>query len=164
VAVGQDARFTVDAFPDRRFDADIRDISFASLTTEGVVTYDARLDVDNAELLLRPGMTATVSVITRRAEGVLTVPNAAFRFRPPVATAARGFSVQNLFMPRLRPPGAGRSVPREADGMRTLHVLTDGQPIAVKVKAGSTDGKSTEILSGLNEGDAVITGMREARN
>ncbi len=78
VKPGQQAHFTVDAFPDRRFDADIRDIAFASVTTEGVVTYDARLDVDNAELLLRPGMTATVAVIIREADGVLTVPSRGF--------------------------------------------------------------------------------------
>jgi HlyD family secretion protein len=81
---GQKSRFTVDAFPDRPFDAEIRDISFASVTTEGVVTYDARLDVDNDELLLRPGMTATVAVVTREARDVLTIPSAAFRYSPPV--------------------------------------------------------------------------------
>ena len=164
VAVGQEARFTVDAFPDRRFDAAIRDISFASLTTEGVVTYDARLDVDNAELLLRPGMTATVSVITRQAEGILTVPSAAFRFSPPAVSASRGWSLQNLFMPRMRPPGGGRQRTRDADGTRTLYVLKDGQPAAVKVKTGATDGEMTEILSGLAEGDLVITGTRGARD
>ena len=89
VKAGQTARFTVDAFPDRTFDAEIRDISFASVTTEGVVTYNARLDVDNGELLLRPGMTATVSVVTREAKGVLTVPASAFRFSPPAAAERR---------------------------------------------------------------------------
>src|SRR5690606_16640170 len=81
VETGQKARFTVDAFPDRQFDAAIRDIAFAAVTTEGVVTYNARLDVDNAGLLLRPGMTATVSIVTREARGVIVVPSAAFRFR-----------------------------------------------------------------------------------
>src|SRR5690606_33092153 len=82
VRPGQTARFTVDAFPDRKFDAAIKDIAYASVTTEGVVTYDAKLEVDNHALLLRPGMTATVSVITRQADGVLTVPAAAFRYSP----------------------------------------------------------------------------------
>ena len=89
VKPGQIARFTVDAFPERTFDAEIRDIAFASVTTEGVVTYNARLDVDNKELLLRPGMTATVSVVTREAKGVVTVPAAAFRFSPPAADTPR---------------------------------------------------------------------------
>lgn len=159
VKQGQTARFTVDAFPERRFDANIRDIAFASVTTEGVVTYDARLDVDNTELLLRPGMTATVAVITREADNVLTVPSAAFRYQPPAARENRGWSLQNLFMPRMR-RGGGQGNRREApsDGTRTLYVLEGGAPKAVQVKPGSTDGERVEILSGLNAGDQVITG------
>ena len=164
VKVGQAARFTVDAFPDRSFDAAIRDISFASVTTEGVVTYDARLDVDNAELLLRPGMTATVSVVTRKADDVLTVPVTAFRFTPPVERASRGWSLQRMFMPPGRPQGQERQRQRDTDGTRTLYVLKDGKPSAVKVKTGSTDGEMTEILSGLTEGDQVVTGIAGARN
>ena len=162
VSPGQKARFTVDAFPDRSFDALIRDISYASLTTEGVVTYDARLDVDNAELLLRPGMTATVSVVTREAKDVITVPSAAFRYRPPVVDRRGGWSLQNLFMPRM-PRGAGRPAPTvSSDGTRTLYVLKDGVPAPVKVRTGSTDGDRTEIVSGLAEGDQVVIGATQA--
>ena len=103
VKPGQTARFTVDAFPDRKFDAAIREISFASVATEGVVTYNARLDVDNNELLLRPGMTATVAVVTREAKGVVTVPATAFRFSPQAAET-RAFSLRDLFMPRMGRP------------------------------------------------------------
>jgi HlyD family secretion protein len=158
---GQQARFAVDAFPDRRFDADIRDIAFASVTTEGVVTYDARLDVDNAELLLRPGMTATVAVIVRKVEGVLTVPASAFRYRPPVVQNNRGWSLQNLFMPRMGRRGAPNRTETAADGSRTLYVLRDGVPEAAKVKTGATDGEKVEILSGLKTGDPVITASSE---
>ncbi len=165
VKAGQGARFTVDAFPDRRFDADIRDISFASVTTEGVVTYDARLDVENDELLLRPGMTATVSVVTREAKSVLTIPNAAFRYSPPVRTANEGWSLQRLFMPRMgRPRDNRQQRTREPDGTRAVYVLKDGQPQKVQVKTGSTDGEKTEIISGLSEGEQLITGTQEARN
>ncbi|RJG44668.1 MULTISPECIES: efflux RND transporter periplasmic adaptor subunit [unclassified Mesorhizobium] len=161
VTPGQKARFTVDAFPDRRFDADIRDISFASTTTEGVVTYNARLAVDNAELLLRPGMTATVAIVTREANNIVTVPSAAFRFRPPAADSRRGWSLQNLFMPRMGRPGGGqRQRQVAADGTRTLYVLKDGQPEAVKVKTGSTNGEDTEIVSGISAGDLIITGSQ----
>lgn len=158
VKPGQKASFTVDAFPGRIFDAEIRDIAYASVTTDGVVTYDARLDVDNAELLLRPGMTATVAVITKEAKDVVTVPSAAFRFRPPVAERRSGWSLQSLFMPRM-PRGAGQR-PRDnaPDGMRTLYVLEDARPKAVRVKTGSTDGELTEIVSGLDAGSQVITG------
>ncbi|MEP9371736.1 efflux RND transporter periplasmic adaptor subunit [Mesorhizobium sp. KR1-2] len=164
VAPGQKARFTVDAFPERRFDAEIRDIAYASATTEGVVTYNARFDVDNAEMLLRPGMTATVAVVTREAKNVVTVPSAAFRYRPPAPQARSGWSLQNLFMPRMGRPGGERQRQAAPDGTRTLYVLKDGAPEAVKVKTGSTDGEDTEILSGVSAGDLVITGSGQARN
>src|SRR5690606_11886784 len=102
VESGQDARFTVDAFPGRRFDAAIRDISYASEVTEGVVTYQARLNVTNDELLLRPGMTATVDIVTRQDDDVLLAPAAAFRFSPPAETQSSSWSIQQLFMPRMR--------------------------------------------------------------
>jgi HlyD family secretion protein len=160
VKPGQIARFTVDAFPERTFDAEIREISFASVVTEGVVTYNARLDVDNKELLLRPGMTATVSVVTREAKGVLTVPASAFRFSPPTAET-RAFSLRDLFMPRMRlgRPGGQRQAGGQA-GTRTLYVLKDGAPQAVQVKTGATDGETIEIVSGIAEGDQVITATR----
>jgi HlyD family secretion protein len=162
VKAGQAARFTVDAFPERTFNAEIRDISFASVTTEGVVTYDARLDVDNKELLLRPGMTATVTIVTREAQGVLTVPAAAFRYSPPAATSERsGFSLRDMFMPRIRMgSGGGRQRTSADTGMRTLYLLKDGAPQAVQVKTGATDGEVIEVVSGLSEGDPVITGTK----
>ncbi|RJT41872.1 efflux RND transporter periplasmic adaptor subunit [Mesorhizobium waimense] len=162
VKTGQHARFTVDAFPERPFDAEIRDISYASVTTDGVVTYDARLEVDNNELLLRPGMTATVSVVTKQAKGVLTVPSTAFRYRP--AQAARSWSLRDLFTGRMGRPGGNRqrqaTTTTPTDGSRTLYVLENGRPRAVNVKIGSTDGELTEITSGLDEGAEVITGSQ----
>jgi HlyD family secretion protein len=164
VKPGLAARFTVDAFPDRSFDANIRDISYASVTTEGVVTYNAQLDVANDELLLRPGMTATVAVVTREASNVLTVPSAAFRFSPPQVSGGEGWSLQRLFMPRMgRQRGERQQRGGEADGMRGVYILKDDQPQRIQVKTGSTDGEKTEILSGLSEGDQVITGTRETR-
>jgi HlyD family secretion protein len=163
VRSGQTARFTVDAFPERTFDAEIGDIAFASVTTEGVVTYNARLEVDNKELLLRPGMTATVAIVIREAKDVLEVPAAAFRYVPPAPGASRSFSLRDLFMPRMpRPGGAQRQRRAGAADQRTLYVLKDGAPQAVQVRIGSTDGEKTEILSGLSEGDRVIVGARQA--
>lgn len=163
VAAGQKARFTVDAFPERRFDAEIRDISYASVVTEGVVTYEARLNVDNRELLLRPGMTATVDIVTREAENVLLVPAAAFRYSPPAATTGSGWSLQSLFMPR--PPMMGRRPAATARGEgRPLYVLRDGEPQAVRVVTGATDGASVEIVSGLAEGEQVVLGVRQAQD
>ncbi|MCX7305449.1 MAG: efflux RND transporter periplasmic adaptor subunit [Hyphomicrobiales bacterium] len=156
VKAGQTARFTVDAFPERNFDAEIRDISFASVTTEGVVTYNARLNVDNGELLLRPGMTATVSIVTREAKGVLTVPASAFRFSPTAAAERKAFSLRDMFAPRMGPPRDQQRRPAET-GTRTLYVFKDGAPQAVQVKTGATDGEAIEIVSGLSAGDQVIT-------
>jgi HlyD family secretion protein len=160
---GQTARFTVDAFPERKFDAEIREISFASVATEGVVTYDARLDVDNQSLLLRPGMTATVAIVTREAKDVVTVPAAAFRFSPQ-ATGQRSMSLRDLFMPRMGRRGGQRQEQRSTEpGTRTLYVLKDGAPEAVQVKTGASDGENIEILSGVAEGDPVVTGVRQPR-
>ncbi|RWB77758.1 MAG: efflux RND transporter periplasmic adaptor subunit [Mesorhizobium sp.] len=161
VKPGQHARFTVDAFPDRPFDAEIRDISYASVTTDGVVTYNARLEVDNGELLLRPGMTATVSVVTRQAKGVLTVPSTAFRYRP-MQQQARGWSLSDLFIGRMGRSNRQRE-PTKAptDGSRTLYVLENGRPHPVNVRIGSTDGELTEVTSGLDEGAQVITGAQQ---
>ncbi len=162
VEIGQNARFTVDAFPGRTFDASIRDIAYASVTTEGVVTYEAKLAVENSEKILRPGMTATVSVVTKESNGVLTVPSEAFRFRPPVVERSRGFSLESLFMPRMR-PNRGQQTAQAADGSRTLYVLRNGAPEAVRVRTGATDGLKTEIVSGLDEGDPVITSTGSRR-
>ncbi|MER9213698.1 efflux RND transporter periplasmic adaptor subunit [Mesorhizobium sp. M0663] len=163
VKPGQHARFTVDAFPERPFDAEIRDISYASVTTDGVVTYDARLDVDNSELLLRPGMTATVSVVTKQARNVLTVPSIAFRYRP-AQTAERGWSLTDLFTGRMGRPGGNRqrqAATKPINGSRTLYVLENGRPHPVNVRVGSTDGELTEIVSGLEEGAQVITASQQ---
>jgi HlyD family secretion protein len=156
VAAGQEARFTVDAFPDRRFDAAIRDISYASVKTEGVVTYQARLNVDNRELLLRPGMTATVDIVTRKADGVLLAPASAFRFSPQVEQS-RGWSLQSLFMPARPRFGMGRPT-GGGDSGRQLYVLENGVPTPVRVTTGDTDGEMVEIRSGLEAGDQVIVG------
>ena len=163
VKPGQTARFTVDAFPERKFDAEIREISFASVATEGVVTYDARLNVDNQELLLRPGMTATVAIVTREARDVVMVPATAFRFSPQ-ATGQRSTSLRDLFMPRMGRRGGQRQEQRSPEaGTRTLYVLKDGAPEAVQVKTGATDGENIEILSGVAEGDPIVTGVRQPR-
>ena len=138
VRPGQPSRFTVDAFPERRFDAEIRDISFASATTEGVVTYNARLDVDNGELLLRPGMTATVAVVTREASDVLTIPNAAFRYSPPAPQSRNGMEPAAAFHAALRttarrPPGG----PRARRYARRLRA--EGRPARSRARKGRFD-------------------------
>ena len=146
-------RFTVDAFSDRRFTAKIRDISYASVTTEGVVTYDAELDVDNAELLLRPGMTATVDVVAREAKGVLTVPAAALPLQAADGAApGRRLQPGEAVRAAHRQARPARAVETAADGTRAVYLLRNGHPVETRVKAGATDGERVEILSGLNAG------------
>ena len=101
--VGQEATFNVDAYPDRKFPARIRDIRFASETVQGVVTYKGLLTVDNSELLLRPGMTATAEIVTAERDDVLLVPNAALRFSPPSAEnrpKQKGGGIVGSLLPR----------------------------------------------------------------
>jgi HlyD family secretion protein len=157
IAEGQRAKFKVDAYSDKSFDATITEVAYASQTTDNVVSYEAQLGVDNPDLNLRPGMTANVDIIVREANGVITVPNAAFRYQPVVAQQSTGFSLTSMFMPRFPRTQSKQAPKAAADGSRTLYILKDGTPAAMQVKTGSTDGARTEILSGLVEGDAVIT-------
>lgn len=158
--VGQDATFNVDAYPDRKFPARIRDIRFASETVQGVVTYKGLLTVDNSELLLRPGMTATAEIVVQQVKDALLVPNAGLRFSPP--SEEQGQSSQSLLrsiipsMPQFR----AASGPAESGPNRTVWVLRDGAPTEVAVVVGDTDGANTEILKGdIAAGDAVIVDM-----
>jgi HlyD family secretion protein len=88
LAVDMPVAFTVDAFPGQRFRGTIEQVRNAAVTVQNVVTYTAIVAVDNAELKLRPGMTATVTIVTARRNDALAVPNAALRFKPPGAPAA----------------------------------------------------------------------------
>lgn len=162
VEVGQEASFTVDAYPNRRFSARITQVHFASSNTKaasssnssqatatstGVVTYETVLEVDNPELLLRPGMTATAEIVTTNIEDAVLVPNAALRFSPePAAGAApQGGGLLSAITPRMRfgprqqQKGTGRRMGR-------AYILEDGKPALVMFRAGATDGRMTEVL------------------
>lgn len=160
VTAGQDAQFTVDAYPGRSFPAKIETLEFSPLTTDGVVTYKAILTVDNTELLLRPGMTATAQIIVQKVDGALAVPNAALRYQPPQRQARTGFDLTRIFMPGPRRGPPKRDMPANA---RNVYVLKDGKPQQVSVTTGVTDGKLTQIVTGdLKDGDPVITAARSA--
>jgi HlyD family secretion protein len=156
---GMDAGFTVDAYPGERFAGRIREIRNAPQVVQNVVTYDAVIDVPNPELKLKPGMTATVTVIADRREGVLRLPGAALRFRPDAAGGG-GPAAGGSQGPR---PGAGRRPP--GDGGRVVWVLENGKPVSRTVRLGLSDGTFTELVGGeLKEGDAVITGVEGVAN
>lgn len=152
VAEGQPATFTVDAYPGRSFPARIRSIRYASETTQGVVTYKAVLDVDNADLALRPGMTATAEIEVERDADALLVPAEALRWAPdPVATTSGG-SLLSRILPRPPRPGPTRT---DQDG-RTLYLLRDGVPTAVPVEIGGSDGQKTVVRGAVAAGDPVV--------
>lgn len=161
VAAGQQATFAVDAYPDRSYPARITEVRYGSQTVQGVVTYEALLNADNADLSLRPGMTATADITVRTIPKVLLVPNAALRFTPAVAqsqAANGGGTLISKLMPRPPRPGAKKS--EEAGAARKgqrVWTLRDGQPVAMPVKAGASDGAMTEITgANLEPGMAVI--------
>jgi HlyD family secretion protein len=151
VSEGQAATFTVDAYPGRSFPAEITELRYASETVNGVVTYQAVLRVDNSDLALRPGMTATAEIEVQTVEDSILVPNAALRFEPPVSSdrsSQRSGGLLSAILPR-RPGGAPKSRSKaKADGMQKVWTLKDGQPVALSVQTGVTDGLKTEVKAG----------------
>ncbi|MBA6292242.1 efflux RND transporter periplasmic adaptor subunit [Colwellia sp. MB3u-70] len=158
VVVGQDALFTVDAYANKSFPAKISEVHFASQTVNGVVTYETVLSVDNSALLLRPGMTATADILVKQVKDALLVPNAALRFSPPVL-AKKTASNDNLII-SLIPRRPSRTKPQDTananNKQQKLWLLRDGQPVAIAVTTGSTDGIKTEIINGDIETDMPL--------
>lgn len=142
-AVGNPAIFTVDAYDEREFPAEISEIRFAPKTIDGVVTYKAVLSIDNSDLALRPGMTATAEITVSDVIDALTVPNAALRYAPP-ALAKEGDERSGLLGMLI--PDTDGAVQRGDD--KTLWVMRDGTPVEIPVQTGSSDGLMTEILGG----------------
>src|SRR5947208_97545 len=159
VSVDQDVDFTVDAFPTRTFHGKVVQVRNAPITVQNVVTYDTVIGVNNADLKLKPGMTANVSIVIAHRDDVLKISNAALRYRPANApTPERSPSGQN----RGGAGGAGSAGPR-ATG-RTAYVLRGGEAQPVQIKTGISDGTTTEVLEGLADKDRVITGQLNAPN
>ncbi|HVP91482.1 MAG TPA: efflux RND transporter periplasmic adaptor subunit [Terriglobales bacterium] len=159
VKVGQDAEFTVDAYPDVTFRGTVFQVRNAATTVQNVVTYDVVVSVDNKDLRLMPGMMVEVSIITSVVRNVVRVPNAALRFRPttagsrPATTAARPAGAAQAGQNR---PAAGTAA---APGQRgpAVYILENGKPRRVPVKIGMSDGSFAELLSSdLKEGQEVI--------
>jgi HlyD family secretion protein len=151
IEVGQAARFTVDAFPDRQFEGRVSQVRLNPTTVQNVVTYDVVVSVSNADQTLLPGMTAFVTIAVEKRADALMVPNAALRFHP------------------SQQPGKARTKPAGGDGsaerggpMGTVYVLRDGKPQPVRIKTGVADNRHTQVLAGdLAVGDLVITGSKE---
>lgn len=135
---GQQASFTVDAYPDKTFPSKVLSLRNEPKEEQNVVTYEAVLQVDNDELLLRPGMTATATIVADVRRNVLAVPNAALRFAPP----------------KMDPSQAPKP------GERRVWVLRSDTPQPMPVRTGVSDGRLTEVRDGsLREDTEVITDM-----
>ncbi len=161
--MGQNASFTVDAWPNRTYTAEVKLVSFGSVITNNVVTYDTKLEVANDDLSLRPGMTATADISVAKSDDVLLVPNIALRFDPEVVKSLGKDDpnkdktlVESLSSrPRFNRGGPAKSKVR-ADGP-SVWTLKDGKPVEIFVKTGLTDGRFTEATGeGLNEGMPLI--------
>ena len=152
VKEGQEGTFEVDAYPDRTFKATITQTRYGSKTVEGVVTYETVLKVDNSDLSLRPGMTATADITVNKVEGAVLVPSAALRFTPPVPADKTKRSSGGLLGAMLpRPPTSESKQQENGTGngkQQQVWVLKDGQPVAVPVIIGATNGVMTEVFDG----------------
>jgi HlyD family secretion protein len=136
--------FTLDTYPGRVFDGQVRLVRDDAKTIQGVVTYDAVVDVVNSEHLLKPGMTANVTFPYAQKANVLRVPNAALRFRPDPTTLS-AMSQESLPTPT-------------SPDQRVLWVLEGTRARAILVRVGISDGTFTEVEGvGLSERDAVVT-------
>lgn len=138
VKESQNVEFSVDAYSDRKFKGTITQLRLKSEIVNGVVTYDAVVEVDNEELLLRPGMTVSALITTSVLENVLSVPNAALRFKPKELEQKA----------------------KEASKTPHVWVLKNNEPQMIELKVGKNDGSSTVIIaSELKVGDRVIIGV-----
>jgi len=153
VAEGNVATFTVESFPDRPFSGRVAQVRQAPQTVQNVVTYDVVVSVPNAELLLKPGMTASVRIVTQRHDDVLRAPDQALRYQPTGVAGADDTRTIN----------AARAGRARGGHAAQLWVLRDGRPVRVPVLTGLDDDNFAEILDGeLHPGDAVIVSERSA--
>ncbi|TLY34759.1 MAG: efflux RND transporter periplasmic adaptor subunit [Nitrospirae bacterium] len=170
ITEGKPATFVVDAYPNQVFRGKITQVRNAPITVQNVVTYNVVIGVDNSDLRLRPGMTANVSIIVASRENVLRVPNPALRFKPTLLVKGddKAGSSQVLAADK-RDGGRKGSLPgtggRDAKAKPTVwQPNPSGEPTAVEVKTGITDGTFTELVEGpLKEGDEVIIGLKMPR-
>ncbi|OGW37031.1 MAG: efflux transporter periplasmic adaptor subunit [Nitrospirae bacterium GWC2_56_14] len=150
VREGQNANFSVSAYPNRTFRAQITQARYGSTTTSGVVTYETVLKVDNKDLALRPGMTATADITVQEIADALLVPNAALRFTPVVqeTTATSGGSLVSKLLPRPPQPKQNNKGQDQDKKQQKVWILQDGKPTAIELTTGASNGILTEVVSG----------------
>lgn len=154
----QQAVFKVDAYPQRVFPAHISQVRFAPVTVDGVVTYETVLSVNNEDLSLRPGMTATAEITVQQLKDTLLVPNTALRFTPPRTAEKKQTTLFTALFSR-GPPATNKQVQNDDKdpNSQRVWILRDNKPVAIPVKTGATDGRLTQVVDGkLNAGTPVI--------
>ena len=155
VAGGNQAFFTVESFPDRQYAGVVQQVRQAPQTVQNVVTYDVVVGVANEDLALKPGMTASMRIVTSRADHVLRVPDQALRYMPSGTLKGEERQAPGSNAQPLRQLAADGQVRKGRSGQ--VWVLADGKPRRVAVTVGLDDDAFAEILAGeLHEGDAVI--------
>jgi len=165
VKEGQEATFAVDGYPDRTFKAHITQVRYGSTTVSGVVTYETILEVDNSELLLRPGMTATADIIVNKMENTTLIDNSVLRYTPSEKDKTAYSGQKQGFFKRI----FSKSATPKADDMETqskdkknkqVWILKDNILVPVSITTGLTDGILTQVTGGdLKPGTQVITGI-----
>lgn len=141
VRAGERVTFTVDAYPDDTFEGTVKQVRQEATTTNNVVTYEVVITAPNADLKLKPGLTANVTIFTQETNGVVSVPTKALRYTPEKETVG------------------GRKIQDVQNAKNKVWTLEAGTLVAHKVNIGMTDGVHTQILSGIREGQQVITGV-----
>ena len=157
VTEDQKVRFHVDAYPDTIFEGAVTQIRIASKEDQDVVTYDVAIDVENPELLLKPGMTADVEIVVESVHAILTVPNVALRFSPPKRADVDAEAIAKIHTHE------GQADKREDSDLTVWIPGVEGSPTQLAVGIGLTDGRFTEITEGsLKQGDLVVVGIDQA--
>ncbi|MCT7911813.1 efflux RND transporter periplasmic adaptor subunit [Arcobacter lacus] len=150
--------FTVDAYPNKVFNGKVKQVRLNPVDTNGVVTYETVVSVDNEDLLLKPGMTATAKIITKESKNKLLIPNGALRFKPKMQEQKNGGV--NLVGPNMnRPANVARDLSKKE--LSPIFILENNQPKRVMVKVLDSDGKLTSIESEeLKVDDEVIISQK----
>jgi HlyD family secretion protein len=165
VVVGQQATFTVDAYPGQIMHGTVREIRSAPLIVQNVVNYNAVVAVENPDLKLRPGMTATVSILVAQREQVLKIPKTALRFQPQLTPKEREQFVTTFQQRHVLPAlgNTGAALRRAWQNTPKVWTLTpEGTLSPIPVRLGITDDQFSELHDGdVQEGQELIVGLQE---
>lgn len=164
IALNQPLSFSVDAYPHRKFFAKVDKVNYGSTTTDNIVSYEVTINVDNKDLSLRPGMSATADIIVAEKKNVLLLPVSALFFQPQKQEIQTKKKTTSLFGPPMPPRHKNTTKPKDkqtnAGEEKQIWVLQGGNPVQRMIKVGISDGKNIEV-EGIGEGSEVIVGMRE---